>query len=143
MNTIERRKFPFMGRRPDVAEWFEGFPFGLPFAQEAHVIRIEESQDSSTYTLRAELPGVDPDKEVEITLDRTGILTIHAERTEEEKDKEHSEFRYGSFTRSITLPEGIKEEDISASYDKGILTVTAPLGERTTTARRIEVSKPS
>ncbi|MFF9786885.1 Hsp20/alpha crystallin family protein [Streptomyces nigrescens] len=140
MTTIERRKFPFMGRRPDVAEWFEGFPFG-PFASEAHLIRIEESQESGTYTVRAELPGVDPDKDVEITLDRTGLLTIHAERSEEEKGKEHSEFRYGSFTRRISLPEGIKEEDISASYDKGILTVTAPLGERTTTARRIEVSK--
>nr|WP_275427323.1 Hsp20/alpha crystallin family protein [Streptomyces sp. NEAU-S7GS2] len=102
---------------------------------------MEESQESGTYTVRAELPGVDPDKDVEITLDRTGLLTIHAERSEEEKDKEHSEFRYGSFTRRISLPEGIKEEDISASYDKGILTVTAPLGERTTTARRIEVSK--
>ncbi|GAU69808.1 small heat shock protein [Streptomyces sp. NBRC 110611] len=143
MNTMERRKFPFMGRRPDVAEWFEGFPFGLPFAAETHPIRIEESQEGDTYTVRAELPGVDPDKDVEITLDRSGVLTIHAERTEEEKSKEHSEFRYGSFTRSITLPEGVKEEDISASYDKGILTVTAPLGERTTTTRRIEVSKQS
>ncbi|UQA97050.1 Hsp20/alpha crystallin family protein [Streptomyces halobius] len=143
MNTIERRKFPFMARRPDVAEWFEGFPFGLPFAPETHPIRIEESQMGDAYVVKAELPGVDPDKDVEITLDRTGLLTIHAERAEEERDKERTEFRYGSFTRSVTLPEGVKEEDISASYDKGILTVTAPLGERTTTTRRIEVRKPS
>ncbi|MFF4603207.1 Hsp20/alpha crystallin family protein [Streptomyces sp. NPDC001339] len=126
MNAIERRRFPFS-----------------PFSPEAHLIRIEESQESGTYTVRAELPGVDPDKDVEITLDRTGVLTIHAERSEEETTKERSEFRYGSFTRSISLPEGVREDDISASYDKGILTVTAPLGERTTTARRIEVGKPS
>jgi HSP20 family molecular chaperone IbpA len=138
MTTVERRKFPFMGRRPDLADWLEGFPMGLPFMPETHFIRLEESQEEGNYIVKAELPGMDRERDVEITLERN-VLTIHAERTEEKKEKERSEFRYGSFTRSVTLPEGVKEEDISATYDKGILTVKAPLGEVSTAARRIEV----
>lgn len=76
------------------------------------------------------MPGVDPDKDVEITID-DGYLRIRAERQEKEehKDKGHfrSEFRYGPFSRSIPLPEGVKEEDIKASYNDGVLEVRTPL----------------
>ena len=50
--------------------------------------------------VRAELPGMDPDNDFEITVEN-GTLTIHAERREEHKQAHRSEFRYGSFTRSI------------------------------------------
>jgi HSP20 family molecular chaperone IbpA len=70
-----------------------------------------------------------------------GILTVHAERTEEKKDKKHSEFRYGSFTRSVQLPPGVSEDDIKASYDKGVLTVTAPIGEPGEDVRKIEITR--
>ncbi len=140
MPAIERRKFPFISRHPDLADWFEGFPFGMPFGTEARFIRIEETEEDGSYVVRAELPGIDPDRDVEITVDR-GVLTIRAERSEEKKEKQRSEFRYGSFSRSITLPEGVRDEDISAVYDKGILTVRAPLGEAGTAPRRIEVGR--
>ena len=95
-------------------------------------IRVEEFIDGKTLVVRAELPGIDPDKNVEVTIS-DGILHIHAERQEKEehKNKEQfrSEFRYGSFSRSIPLPEGVKEEEIKASYADGVLEVRTPLPE--------------
>jgi HSP20 family protein len=93
-------------------------------------IRVEEFVDDKTLVVRAELPGVDPDKDVEITIDN-GYLHIHAERQEKEEHKDkgrfRSEFRYGSFSRSIPLPDGVKEDDIKATYGDGVLEVRTPL----------------
>jgi HSP20 family protein len=95
-------------------------------------IRVEEFVDDKTLVVRAELPGVDPDKDVEITIDN-GYLRIHAERQEKEEHKDkgrfRSEFRYGSFSRSIPLPDGVKEDDIKATYNDGVLEVRTPLPE--------------
>ena len=95
-------------------------------------IRVEEFVDGKTLVVRAEMPGVDPDKDVKITVE-DGYLNISAERQErtEHKDKGRfrSEFRYGSFSRSVPLPEGVKEEDIKASYINGVLEVRTPLPE--------------
>ncbi|MEU9045702.1 MULTISPECIES: Hsp20/alpha crystallin family protein [unclassified Kitasatospora] len=103
-----------------------------------HLIRVEESEEDGTYVVKAELPGIDPAKDVEITFEG-GVLTVHAERSEEKKEKQRSEFRYGSFTRSIRLPEGVKEQEITASYDNGVLTVKAPIGEVEKPSWRIEI----
>lgn len=93
-------------------------------------IRVEEFVDGKNLVVRAEMPGVDPDKDVEVTLE-DGVLKIHAERQEKEEHKDkgryRSEFRYGSFSRNIPLPEGVKEEDIKASYTNGVLEVRAPM----------------
>lgn len=98
-------------------------------------IRVEEFVDGKTLVVRAEMPGVDPDKDVEITI-VDGTLRIHAERQEKEEHKDknryRSEFRYGSFTRNVALPEGVKEEDIKASYKDGVLEVRTPLPEAVT-----------
>jgi HSP20 family protein len=59
-----------------------------------------------------------------------GILTISAHRQEETEGKHRSEFRYGAFARSVTLPEGAAEDHIQASYDMGILEVVVPLKDQ-------------
>lgn len=86
--------------------------------------RVEEVIDGKNLMVRAEIPGVDPDKDVEITM-ADGFLHIHAERREKEEHKDNgnfrSEFRYGSFSRNIPLPDGVKEADIKASYTNGVL----------------------
>jgi HSP20 family molecular chaperone IbpA len=125
---------------PTLTDWFEEFPFGTRSGSGEQMIRVEEYQEEGTYTIKAEVPGVDPAKDVEVMIDH-GILTVHAERTEEKKDKKHSEFRYGSFTRSVQLPPGVSEDDIKASYDKGVLTVTAPIGEPGEDVRKIEITR--
>lgn len=110
-------------------------------------IRVEEFVDGKTLVVRAEIPGVDPDKDLEITVD-DGYLRIRAERQEKEehKDKGHfrSEFRYGSFSRSIPLPDGVKEDDIKATYSDGVLEVRTPLPEETSqpnTPKKLPISR--
>ncbi len=85
------------------------------------------------YVLRAELPGIDPAKDIDITV-RKGQLTIKAERTEKKETKGRSEFCYGSFVRSFTLPSGANEEDSKATYHKGILTVSVGVSEQAAVA---------
>ena len=128
---------------PPFADWFEDFPLDLRLTEGEHMIRVEESEEDGVYTVKAELPGIDPDKDVEITVS-DGVLTVHAERTEEKKDKQRSEFRYGSFTRSVQLPSSVSEKDITATYDKGVLTVKAPMPPETTSEpRKIQISQGS
>ncbi len=124
---------------PSVTDWFEGFPFDIRFPPGEHMIAVEEFRENGTFVVKAELPGVDPDKDIEITVSGD-VLTVHAERSEEEKDKQRSEFRYGSFTRNLRLPEGARADDITAAYDKGVLTVRAPVGEVAPPTQRIQVT---
>ena len=106
-------------------------------------MRLEEFVDGDELVVRAELPGVDPDKDVTITLDR-GRLTIAAERKDEKKTTDQgvyrSEFRYGQYKRTVTLPPGTDEADVKATYADGILTVRLPFAEPKT-AQTIPVTK--
>ena len=95
-------------------------------------MRVDEFDQEGTRVIRAEMPGIDPDKDVEINV-ADGLLTIKAERTErEETSKQHfhrKEIRYGGFSRTVPLPEGVNESDITASYKDGILEVRVPVPE--------------
>ncbi|MET8629168.1 Hsp20/alpha crystallin family protein [Kitasatospora sp. NPDC004669] len=134
------RRFPFGYRWPSLPDLFEDFPVDLRMPVGEHMIRIEESEADGVYQLKAELPGVDPDKDITISVD-DGVLTVQAQRSEEKRDKQRSEFRYGSFTRSVRLPAGVRDEDVTAAYDQGVLTVRAPIGEAKKPARTIEITK--
>jgi HSP20 family protein len=90
------------------------------------VMRIEDGIQNGRYMVRAEMPGIDPQRQAEVTADK-GILTIQAERPEGENSTGHSEFRYGSFCRRVTLPESADEADIQASYDNGIIEISVGL----------------
>lgn len=96
-------------------------------------IRVEEMVDGNTLVVRAELPGIDPDKDADVTV-TDGVLSIKAERQEkkEHKDKDsyRSEFRYGSFVRRLPLPSGVQQGDVTASYKDGVLEVRAPLPDQ-------------
>jgi len=93
------------------------------------MIRVNEFQEDGTLVVRAELPGIDPDKDVELTV-KGGMLHIRAEHREEEKSEKRGylrhELRMGSFTRSLPLPEGVTETGVTASYKDGILEVRVP-----------------
>ncbi|AGL16964.1 Hsp20/alpha crystallin family protein [Actinoplanes sp. N902-109] len=118
----------------DMTDWFEvDFPRALP------AIRFEDKLSDEEYVLRAEVPGVEPDKDLRITtLD--GVLTITAERREEEKGLKRSEFRYGALHRSVRLPANADEAGITATYRKGILEVTVPLTAPQPAGRKIEIA---
>ncbi|HEY6792660.1 MAG TPA: Hsp20/alpha crystallin family protein, partial [Trebonia sp.] len=80
-----------------------------------------------------DLPGIDPDKDVEVTVS-DGMLRIDAERRVEEKREEkgylHQEVNYGSLSRSLPLPVGITGADISATYRNGVLEIRVPAPRR-------------
>jgi len=125
---------------PDLVDWFEA-PFMTLRPYLAQPIRIEDYVEDDHYVIRAELAGIDPEKDVEITVG-SGYLTIRAERADKTEGKHRSEFRYGSFTRSMTLPPTANEDDVTASYRDGILTVSVGLkAEKTESARKIEIKK--
>jgi len=109
-------------------------------------IRVEESVEGNTLVVRADVPGVDPDKDISVSI-VDGSLEIKAERREksEQKDKNsyRSEFRYGSFVRRVALPEGVKQDDITASYKDGVLEVRTPVPTKTEQppGKKIEISR--
>ncbi|TDV42537.1 Hsp20/alpha crystallin family protein [Actinophytocola oryzae] len=118
---------------PDVVRLLEGWPFG-----DRHAVRIEDYREDGKYVLRAELPGMVPEKDIHIQV-HGNELAIAAERAEEKHEKAHSELFYGKFARTVRLPAGTVPDEISATYDAGILEVVVPVKPETDT-RQIEVS---
>jgi HSP20 family protein len=91
--------------------------------------------------VRAELPGV-KQEDVDITL-QDGVLTISGERKAEKEEERGGyyvrERRYGSFSRSLTLPEGIDESKIHARYENGVLEVTVEGAAAVQEPKRIQI----
>jgi len=127
---------------PDLSDWFDSFPSLMGWRPMASLqaIRVEDFVEGDDYVVRAELPGIDPDNDVEITV-QGGVLTIRAERKEETSDKNRSEFRYGSFVRSVRLPDGANEDTVRAAYKDGILTVRVALTQPSADAKKITISR--
>jgi HSP20 family protein len=125
MSTVVRKETrPFL----DLFDWMDS-PMTMFRPLWGQGMRMEDYVKDGHYVVRAELPGIDPEHEVDVWVN-DGILGIKAERREEEVDKSHSEFRYGSFSRRVVLPPGADEDHIQASYDKGILEVVVDLKEK-------------
>jgi HSP20 family molecular chaperone IbpA len=106
----------------DLFQWLDSeFPTFRSLSAAEHM-RVEDFVEDDHYVLRAELPGLDPDNDVDITVN-DGVLTVKAERREETKTERRSEFHYGSFARRVALPAGADEDDVAATYDKGVLEI--------------------
>ena len=111
---------------PDLADWLESPWTGPPPFLIRQVFRLEESIRDDRYVIRAELPGLDPENDIEVTVEGR-ILTIRAERRQQDKGPCRSEFRYGSLARAVRLPARVDPADITARYDKGVLEVSVPV----------------
>ena len=113
---------------------------------DADRIRVEERHEDDKVVIRAELPGVDPDKDIDITV-VDGALEIRAHREQREETTEsghtRSEFRYGSFMRRVPLPSTATDTDVTATYHDGILEVEVPVAEpeETSGPARIPVTR--
>jgi HSP20 family protein len=108
-------------------------------------LRVEEYREEGSMVVRAEVPGIDPDKDVDITLtgDQLRMEVKHEEKTEKKSKKGYrSEFRYGAFSRTVTLPAPVDEKDVQASYSDGILEIRVPVPEEPESGhRKIPVSR--
>jgi HSP20 family protein len=145
MTTLEK------SRNPSFADLFwSTWPFStvaleLPVADDM-LVRVEEFVEGDTVVVRAELPGIDPDKDVEVSV-ADGLLMITAERREERdegtegKPGYRSEFRYGSLRRVLRMPAGAREEDVTATYADGILEIRMPTAAVPATPNRISVTR--
>ncbi len=88
-------------------------------------IRIEEYVEGERRVIRADLPGVDPAKDIRLEVDGS-TLHLRGERRTEKHDEHRSEIRYGTFDRVVGLPPGTRPDDVTAEYADGVLTVTMP-----------------
>jgi HSP20 family protein len=126
MSTLTRRDC--RGPLGEMVDWLEA-PWAVLRPVTGHPMRVEDFVQDGKYIIRAELPGIDPEKDVTVTI-AGGTLTIKAERREETIGKHHSEFHYGTFSRSVTLPPGADEDHIEATSSHGVLEVTVKLANK-------------
>lgn len=107
--------------------------------QQTWMPRVDVRQRDGALVIRADLPGV---RQEDVVVDvEAGALTIRGERREEHQEGEgrnrRTEVMYGSFLRTIPLPEGADVDKATAHFANGVLEVTVPVAERR--GRRIEI----
>jgi HSP20 family molecular chaperone IbpA len=136
MTTLERR------RSNPVAELLSWFESDVPFAfrTDGPLVRIEDFVEDDTYVLRAEAPGLDPEKDLHVSV-AGDTLSIRGERHEEQQDKRHHEISYGEFLRSIRLPKGARTEDVKATYTDGVVEVRVPVEADRVDARPVPIER--
>jgi HSP20 family protein len=118
--------------------------FGLPAAAGARAIaapRLNVSETDDAIRIEAELPGAaEDDIRVELV---DNVITIRGERKAEHEDKDESyhvrECSYGSFARAVMLPFAVRPEQVQASFQNGVLTITVPKSAARETVHQIEV----
>jgi HSP20 family protein len=136
--------------RHEVDDLLERFGLGRPWpkAWESVGLRpaLEFFVDDNKLTIRVDLPGIEPES-VDIKV-AGGFLTIKGAR-EEKQDTRNAQFyrremRYGSFERTIQLPEGVKAEALKATYNNGVLELTATIPKEVAAKQvKVEVEKPA
>ena len=123
-NDLERLRHEF-------DEMLDRFGFGgeLKAWSASNRPAIESSIDGDKFVVRVDLPGVDP-KNIDVQV-ANGVLTVKGTREEKHESDKASvfrrEIRYGAFERAITLPEGIKAENLTAVHRDGVLELSAPM----------------
>lgn len=113
----------------DLSELRERLDQALGTNGESWNPRIDVVKKEGEIVLKADLPGVKPD-EIEVEVE-DGVLTVSGEHEEESEEKEERylrrERRFGSFSRSMVLPEGVTAGDIEANTTDGVLELTIPM----------------
>ena len=125
-----------------VFDTFFGTRSGNGVATRRWVPAMDLVEDDEHLVLRADLPGLtEEDVNVEV---KDGVLTVSGERRAEEKTEEKGYHRversYGSFSRSLSIPEGIDPEQVSADFDNGVLEVRIPKPEERK-PHRVQIGK--
>jgi HSP20 family protein len=103
----------------------------------------EVTRDGEGAVVRVELPGLDADRDVAVEVDRDRLVVSGERRDERSNQNDHRvlrEVRYGAFRRSFSLPEHVTADDVTASYDAGVLSVRITGAYAGTTPRRIRVN---
>jgi HSP20 family molecular chaperone IbpA len=123
----------------DLFDWFEN-TLSVRGMGLSPYLRVEDYVEGDVYVVRAEMPGIDPDNDVTVSVEGD-VLTITGERREETREKTRSELHYGSFTRSLRLPGQVTADDIRANYTDGVLEIRVPMGSPQPAATKIPVTR--
>jgi HSP20 family protein len=120
---------PVFGLRRQIDRLFEDTLRGGPGGRNEWIPAVDIRETNQELTFAVELPGIKPE-DVEVTA-VDGILTIHGERNEEQREGEEGRYHliernYGSFMRRFHLPQGVDDEKIEADVAQGMLQVRIP-----------------
>ena len=130
---LARAGNPFLSLQNEIDRLFDDFTRGFPTLGNGMTTNValptmDVAETDKEIEITAELPGLE-EKDVQINV-ADNILTIRGEKKaeKEEKDKNYRlvERSYGSFERSLELPDGVNADAITANIDKGVLKVVVP-----------------
>jgi HSP20 family protein len=145
----------FFGRRTNTFDpfslsiWdpFQGFPFRSELAAETAAFantRIDWKETPEAHVFKADLPGLKKE-EVKVEIEEGRVLQISGERRKEEEEKKETWHRVerssGKFLRRFRLPENARVDQVNASMENGVLTVTVPkLEVKEPVVKAVEIS---
>jgi HSP20 family protein len=122
---------PFHSLQNDINRMFEDM-FGEVKSARDWQPSVDISETPEAFIVRAELPGVTAN-DVKLNMSNN-VLTLYGEKKQEAEDNSKNYYRiersYGSFERSFSFPREVQEDNISATYKDGVLTVTIPKAEK-------------
>ena len=132
-SEVDRLFDSFLGGLPSLTSFRQGFPSGPGMTP-----TLDIKENEKEITVKADLPGMD-EKDINLTI-HNGLLSLRGEKKSEHTDQRDNyhvmERSYGSFQRSIRLPETIDEDKAEARFDKGVLTITLPKRPETVSAQK-------
>ena len=146
--------FSFMRRfGEEMDRLFDNFAFGRSSASPSFgtlsgqvfdwVPQTEMFERDNQLIIRADLPGLTKD-DVNVDIENNRV-TIRGERRSEHKEEEKGYYRtersYGSFYRSLPLPEGVDADKAAANFNNGVLEITMPAPAKKTAGRRVEITE--
>lgn len=136
------RMFERMNRQ--FSELSEGDQLPAPTSSSPGTVSMDVAEQTDEYVVTADLPGFEKD-DIDLSIsERTLRVSAEHEESTDEEDEEGTylrrERRRQSVSRAITLPEEVAEEDASAAYNNGVLTVTLPKHDRSGDSRSIDIS---
>lgn len=130
-NEIEPKATDVWGLQSNINRLFDAFmnPFDESVFTDNKVMpKLDIAELKDKYEIKAELPGMD-ENDINLSLE-DGVLKISGEKKSETENKEKGyylkECSYGSFSRSVRLPDNISEDEIAANFRKGVLTIDMP-----------------
>ena len=135
-----RSEYPLLSLHQEMDRWFDNAlrQFGFPFNEDGDRMlkasfrpNLDISSDEKSYQVTLEAPGMkQEDLHIELS---DGILTIAGEKQDKKEEKDRHYYRversYGSFRRTLTLPQDVSEDEIQATMEDGVLKLTLPRKE--------------
>lgn len=94
--------------------------------QAGRPIRTEDYVEDGVYVIRADLPGIDPARDIDVSV-RQGAIEIKAFRRDDLKRRQHAEIPYGLFRRVLPLPDDADRDTLTTRYTNGVLEVAIDL----------------